>query len=107
MSYFRRFLHDHRPSSAMVVASIALLVALSGTSIAAVTNVPLLSVGTPQLKSNAVISSKVKNRTLLAVDFKRGQLPRGPRGAQGPAGHRVLQGHRVPRAWRHLATSPR
>ncbi|MET0938217.1 MAG: collagen-like protein [Gaiellaceae bacterium] len=86
MSYFRKFLHEHRPSSAMVVASIALLVALSGTSIAAVANVPLLSVGTPQLKSNAVISAKVKNRSLLAVDFKQGQLPRGPRGAQGPAG---------------------
>jgi hypothetical protein len=70
----------------MVVASIALLVALSGTSIAAVANVPLFSVGTPQLKSNAVISAKVKNRSLLAVDFKQGQLPRGPRGAQGPAG---------------------
>jgi hypothetical protein len=28
----------------------------------------------------------VKNRSLLAVDFKRGQLPRGARGAVGPAG---------------------
>ena len=61
----------------MVVASIALLVALGGTSIAAVGNVPLFSVGTPQLKANAVISAKVKNRSLLAVDFKQGQLPRG------------------------------
>ncbi|MGH3143544.1 MAG: hypothetical protein ACRDO9_10495, partial [Gaiellales bacterium] len=42
------------------VASIALLVALGGTRIAAV-GVPLFSVGTPQLKSNAVISNKVKN----------------------------------------------
>jgi hypothetical protein len=70
----------------MVVATIALLVALGGTSVAAVGNVPLFSVGTPQLKSNAVISAKVKNRSLLAVDFKQGQLPRGPRGTQGPAG---------------------
>jgi hypothetical protein len=70
----------------MVVASLALLVALGGTSIAATGNVPLLSVGTPQLKSNAVISSKVKNRSLLAVDFKQGQLPRGARGPQGPPG---------------------
>ena len=81
-----RFLRGHRPSPAMVVASIALLVALGGTSIAAVGNVPLLSVGTPQLKSNAVISAKVKNRSLLAVDFKQGQLPRGPRGLAGPVG---------------------
>ena len=107
MSYFRRFLRDHRPSPAMVVASIALLVALSGTSIAAVANVPLLSVGTPQLKSNAVISAKVKNRTLLAVDFKQGQVPRGLAGRRGQPGHRVRQGHRAPRAWRHPATSRR
>ena len=89
MNDFRRFLRARRPSPAMVVASIALLVALGGTSIAAVGNVPLFSVGTPQLKSNAVISAKVKNRSLLAVDFKQGQLPRGPRGqrgAPGPAG---------------------
>jgi hypothetical protein len=70
----------------MVVASIGLLIALGGTSIAAITNVPLLSVGTPQLKGNAVNSSKVKNRSLLAVDFRQGQLPRGPRGLMGPAG---------------------
>jgi hypothetical protein len=70
----------------MVVASLALLVALGGTSIAAINNVPLFSVGTPQLKSNAVTSPKVKNRSLLAVDFKQGQLPRGPRGLRGPAG---------------------
>jgi hypothetical protein len=79
----------------MVVASFALLVALSGTSFAAITNVPLRSVGTPHLKSNAVISAKVKNRTLLAVDFKRGQLPRGAKGAQGaqgPAGPSGPQG---------------
>ena len=98
MSYFRRFLHDHRPSPAMVVASIALLVALSGTSIAAVANVPLLSVGTPQLKGNAVISAKVKNRTLLAVDFKQGQLPKGARGPTGATGRRATQAPQAPRA---------
>jgi hypothetical protein len=30
-----------------------------------------------------VRSSKVKNRSLLAKDFKQGQLPRGPRGRNG------------------------
>ncbi len=108
MSYLRRFLRDHRPSPAMVVASIALLVALGGTSIAAVGNVPLFSVGTPQLKANAVISAKVKNRTLLAVDFKQGQLPRGPRGLQGPQGPSgPVRARRALPAQRHLATSPR
>ena len=60
-----------RPSPAMVVACIALLVALGGTSIAAVTQlVPRNSVGTLQLKNNAVTSAKVKNQSLLRADFK-------------------------------------
>ena len=70
-----------RPSPAMVVACIALIVGLSGTSYAKILALPLNSVGTPQLKANAVISSKVRDHTLLAADFKPGQLP--PRGIQG------------------------
>ena len=58
-----------RPSPAMVIACLALVVALSGTSYANILNVPVNSVGTVNLKANAVISSKVKNRSLLAVDF--------------------------------------
>ena len=59
-------------------------------------SVPLFSVGTPQLKANAVISAKVKNRTLLAVDFKQGQLPRGPRGLRGPVGAQGPSGPQGP-----------
>jgi hypothetical protein len=70
----------------MVIACIALGVALAGTSVAAIQALPRNSVGTKQLKRNAVISSKVKNRSLLAVDFRAGQLPRGPAGPAGPAG---------------------
>ena len=58
----------------MVVACLALLVALSGTSYATILALPPNSVGTAQLKANAVISSKVKDSSLLAVDFKPGQL---------------------------------
>jgi len=54
----------------MVIACLALGVALSGTSYAKILALPVNSVGTPQLKANAVISSKVKNQSLLAVDFK-------------------------------------
>ena len=85
-----------RPSPAMVVACLALLVALSGTGIAAATQVARNSVGTPQLKDsavtnakirkNAVNSSKVAARSLLRSDFAPGQLPAGPQGAAGPAG---------------------
>ena len=70
----------------MVVATVALLVALGGTGIAAVNNVPLFSVGTPQLKPNAVTSPKVLNFSLLKKDFAPGQLPRGLRGFPRRAG---------------------
>ena len=70
---------------ATVIATIALLVALSGTGWA-VTQLPRNSVGTPQLKRNAVTSAKVRNGSLLAEDFKSGQLPQGAKGDPGPAG---------------------
>jgi hypothetical protein len=69
------------------IGLLALCLAMSGTAYAA--SLPRNSVGTKQLKRNAVTSPKVKNRSLRSVDFARGQLPagpRGPQGAQGPAG---------------------
>ncbi len=72
-------------SPATAIACIALLVSLTGTSVAAVSQLAKNSVGTPQLKKNAVTSPKVKNGSLLRADFKAGQIPRGPRGARGPA----------------------
>jgi len=75
-----------RPSTAL--ALVALAVALGGTGYAA-TVLPAGSVGTAQLKNGAVVSAKVKNHSLRAVDFASGQLPagaRGPAGAQGPQG---------------------
>jgi hypothetical protein len=84
-----------RPSPALVVACLALAVALSGTSYADVLNVPLNSVGTPHLKANAVVSSKVRNRSLLAIDFKRGQLPAGAQGPKGDAGPPGVSGYEL------------
>jgi len=66
------------------VAYVALFIALGGTSYAA--TLPRNSVGSKQLKANAVTSAKVKNRSLRATDFATGVLTRGPRGPQGPAG---------------------
>ena len=75
-------------SYANVIATIALFVALGGGAYAAIT-LPKNSVGAKQLKKNAVVSSKVKNHSLLKRDFKAGQLPRGQ---QGPQGLQGLQG---------------
>lgn len=69
----------------MVVALIALAVALGGVGYAVVA-LPANSVGTTQLKNAAVTSKKVRNGSLLAVDFRKGQLPRGPRGYEGDVG---------------------
>src|SRR2546423_10995149 len=87
--YLRRYVR--RVSPAMVVASVALLAALAGTGYAAGI-LPAGSVGTPQLKNDAVVSAKVKNHSLLAVDFRSGQLPAGGQGPPGPAGPAGAQG---------------
>ena len=60
-----------------VVAYIALLFALSGTSYAAATTL---------LPANSVGTRQVINGSLLKKDFKSGQLPRGARGPRGFAG---------------------
>jgi hypothetical protein len=59
----------------MVVACLALAVGLAGTGYA-VTRLP----------RNSVTTVQVKDFSLLARDFKRGQLPAGPQGPAGPAG---------------------
>jgi hypothetical protein len=82
MRLVRRF----KASPAMVVACLALLVSLTGTSVAAVSQLARNSVGTPQLKNNAVNSAKVRNGSLLRADFRRGQIPAGPAGPAGPPG---------------------
>lgn len=65
-----------RPSPAMVVASIALIVALGGTSFAAIqAALPKNSVGTKQIKSRAVTGQKVRERTIGASKLKKGVLP--------------------------------
>jgi hypothetical protein len=94
-----------RPSGAMVVACLALFVALAGTSYATVLNVPRNSVGTPNLKRNAVTARKlapnavrtahVLDGTLLAADFKAGQIPQGAKGDKGDPGAPGLSGVQV------------
>jgi hypothetical protein len=76
-----------RVSPAMIVACVALTVALGGTGYATISTViPRESIGTMQLKADAVTTSKVRDFSLRAWDFKRGSLPSGPAGPAGPAG---------------------
>ncbi len=70
---------------ANVTSTLALVVAMGGTSYAAIT-LPTNSIGSKQIRRNAVSSSKVKDRSLLRKDFKVGELPAGPRGPAGAPG---------------------
>lgn len=61
------------PSPALVVACIALAVSLGGVGYAAV-SLPRGSVGTPQLKANAVTGAKVRKDTLTGLDVNEATL---------------------------------
>jgi hypothetical protein len=83
------------PRHGTVVAYLSLFVALGGTSYAAATlsrnSVRSGHIRNGQVKGvdlarNAVRSAKVADGSLLARDFKPGQLPAGPQGPQGPQG---------------------
>ena len=99
-----------RPSFAGVVAVLALFIALGGTAYAL--SVPRRSVGTPQLKNDAVTTAKIRDGavtgrkigsgavnsakvvdgSLLARDFQAGQLPAGPPGPPGDKGDKGDKG---------------
>lgn len=88
-----------RPSPALMVALLALLVALGDTGWATLSQIRPNSVGTlqlragavtaPKIKTAAVTSNKIRNGTVRRADLAAGTLrpgPRGPAGAAGPAG---------------------
>lgn len=90
----------------MGVALVALFVALTGTSIAAISVLPKNSVGARELRDGSVGTKELKGRsvtggkiapatitsgdiangTLMAADFNPAQLPAGQMGPVGPAG---------------------
>jgi hypothetical protein len=76
-----------RPSPALAVSLIALIVALGGTAYAGLKLAPA-SVGTRELRNGAVTAAKVRPHSLLAIDFRSGQLPKsgGSGGAGTPGG---------------------
>ena len=70
------------PSPALVISLIALFVALGGTSYAAITRLPANSVGTAQLKNNAVTGKKLaKSLTLAAGHTEKGVFGFGSDGS--------------------------
>jgi hypothetical protein len=91
----KRLLRE-RPSPAMLVAVLALIVAMSGTGYAALTitgkNVKNGTLTGADVKNNSIGSADVKNGDLLAKDFKAGQLPAGAQGPKGDKGDKGDQG---------------
>ena len=71
-------------SFANIVSMLALLLAMGGTGYAL--SIPKNSVGSAQIKNNAIKTSDVKDGSLLSGDFMAGQIPPGPQGAQGAQG---------------------
>ena len=78
-----------RPSPAMVVAFTALLVASAGSATAAT-----LITG-KRIKNNSIASADIKNRSLLARDFRRGLIKQGAQGLPGAAGRAGRDGFGV------------
>lgn len=77
-------------SYANVTSTLALLIALGGTSYAAATitgkDVKDGSLTGKDIKNNSLTGKDIKNGSLRAADFKAGELPAGPPGIQGPPG---------------------
>ena len=69
MNRFKRY----RPTPAMIVAIVALVFALGGTSYAAVV-LPAGSVGSKQIKKNAVTGAKIKANSVTTVKIKDGAV---------------------------------
>jgi hypothetical protein len=73
------------PTPALVVSTVALILALGGTSYAAF-SLPANSVGTRQIKNRAVTLAKIAPATQHALTKVGAQGNPGPQGVQGPQG---------------------
>jgi hypothetical protein len=79
-----------RLTFANVTSLLALIVALGGTSYAAVV------VTGKNVKDNSLTGSDVRDGTLLGKDFKPGDVPKGPKGEKGAQGERGYLGYNGP-----------
>jgi hypothetical protein len=83
-----------RLTYANVIATLALFIALGGSSYAAL-KLPKGSVGSEQLQKNSVTSVKVRPGTLMTSDFNASARSR-LRGPEGPEGEEGLEGPEGP-----------
>jgi hypothetical protein len=87
----------HRPSPAAAISLVALFLALTGGAYAAGVRLPASSVGTKQIKKNAVTLTKIAPAARKALKGATGVVgPAGPKGADGAAGAQGPQGDRGP-----------
>ena len=86
-----RKLRVRRPSPALAISMVALFVAMGGTGYAAI-RLSRNSVGSRQIKTNAVRSEEVKDGALKLKDFGSDQIPAGPRGPAGADGTNGVNG---------------
>jgi hypothetical protein len=102
-----------RLTYANVTATLALFIALGGTSFAAIT-LPRNSVGAREIRAKAVRSAEIRNRSVQVNDISKNaraalrgkQGPAGPAGAPGVSEHarvgstgRIVGGTAVASAW--------
>jgi hypothetical protein len=91
----------HAPKVPAELAATALIVAVFGSApishAASTLILPKRSVGTPQIKKNAITGAKVKDGTLAAADFTAGQLPRRPDRRHRPEGRHRASGRQGPK----------
>jgi hypothetical protein len=69
-----------RANAAIVIATVSLMSSLAGGAVAA-----RLITG-KQIRNDSVTGADIKDRSLLAKDFRSGQLPAGKPGPAGPTG---------------------
>ena len=91
----KRIVH-HRPSAAIAVAVVAIVIAMAGSATAAglITGSEIKNntVTATDIRDATIKSNDVRDHSLLADDFKPGQLPAGARGLTGATGPRGAAG---------------
>jgi hypothetical protein len=94
-----------RPSPALVISIVALVFAMVGTGYAAF-KVPKKSVGTKQLKANAVTNAKVKNETLTGKKIKLSTLGIVPNASHATLADTATIANSLPTPELHVIGAP-